>query len=356
MRKEGFAICIVTFSKRLEVFSDLVKCLRKQTDIPIYVAVNGDYHTEFDDDYRSEVLDICGSLPKIFPCFYLKFRGLSKIWNDCIVNSCSEHIFMMNDDIKIKDGLIDDLIKRVKEDPDPSFFKVNNTFSLFYLNKNFIDKAGYFNEYYLGVGWEDTEFIRRKYGEAVHGRANRNYETELYTNLSEDYREIEKLGASHHHKYHLFNKRMFEENGPSFGVNFRPYEKFYMENYSKFWNYKKDESRTKKVKLIIERWEDEKNNIKIEFIGHPNLDIFFIVTKSQEDGLEIIKEGNMPANMWYSFPLEMLYDGDDYVLVKYEGLPLVRIFLQGYPIYFNSIDKNQRIEMEYSIPIKIEKS
>ena len=37
------AICVVTHSKRFEIFKQTLQSIREQTNIPIYVAVNGDY-------------------------------------------------------------------------------------------------------------------------------------------------------------------------------------------------------------------------------------------------------------------------------------------------------------------------
>lgn len=233
MNTDKFVICIVTHSKRFSIFCQTLKSIREQTDIDIYVSVNGDYKKEFNNEYRGQILNECNKYENVYCNFYLTFRGLSKIWNDAIVNTGREHIIVTNDDVIIKENFIQDFIDHIKRSDKKELIRVNHSYSTFYVNKNYIDAAGYFNENYLGIGYEDTEFTRRNIVGEYPTFVSLNYE-----NLSDQYRDLVDQGASITCvKYHNFNGHLFETKGPSFGVNFRPYEKFYMDNYDSFWKF-----------------------------------------------------------------------------------------------------------------------
>jgi hypothetical protein len=227
------AICIVTYSKRFDIFKQTLQRIREQTNLPIYVAVNGDYGKEFNNEYRTSILNECLKYDNVYCNFYLTFRGLSKIWNDCIVNCGMEHVIITNDDIIIKDNFINSFISFISNLDTRTLLRVNNSYSTFYVNKQYIDQCGYFNENYLGIGWEDTEFTRRNSGGEYP-----SYDTDLYTNLSNEYNDLSDQGASLACvKYHNYNRHIFETTGPAHGINFRPYEKVYMDQFNNFWNF-----------------------------------------------------------------------------------------------------------------------
>ena len=104
------AICVVTHSKRFEIFKQTLQSIREQTNIPIYVAVNGDYKKDFDESYRKSILQECLKYEKVYLSIYLQFRGLSKIWNDCIINCSADHVIVSNDDIQIEQGFFDEFL------------------------------------------------------------------------------------------------------------------------------------------------------------------------------------------------------------------------------------------------------
>jgi GT2 family glycosyltransferase len=231
MNKNRFAICVVTYSKRFELFKKTLHDIRAQTDIDVYVAINGDYATDFDENYRKEVLAECMKYDSVYPSFYLKFRGLSKLWNDCIVNCCAEHIILSNDDVVIKDGFFPEFIDFIHKSPQ-TLLTVNKSFSTFYINKNYADVTGYFNETFLGIGWEDTEFTRR----TNSGKHFMTFTTDKYENLSYFNNDLKDQGAALTLvKYHTFNEYMFKTQKIEKMENYRPYERFYMDNYDTFW-------------------------------------------------------------------------------------------------------------------------
>lgn len=229
----NMTICIVTYSKRFEVFMKTLQRIREQTNLQIYIAVNGDYGKDFDDVYRNAILNECLKYQNVYCNFYLSFRGLSKIWNDCIINTGANDLIITNDDIVIGDNFINSFIQYINSRSNKTLFRVNNSYSTFYVNKQYIDQCGYFNENYLGIGWEDTEFTRRN-----NSGEYESFNTDLYTNLSSEYNDLSTQGASLACvKYHNYNRHLFETYGPAYNTNFRPYEKIYMDQYDNFWNF-----------------------------------------------------------------------------------------------------------------------
>lgn len=227
------AICIVTHSKRFEIFKKTLQSIKDQIDLPIYVAINGDYGKSFDDDYRSNILQYCIKFNRVYCNFYLTFRGLSKIWNDSIINCGAEHIIVTNDDILVDTGFFEEFLSHIEKHEEKQLFRVNDSFSTFYVNKRYIDSCGYFNEHYLGIGWEDFEFTKRN----ISGEYP-TYVSNKYKNLSSEYRDLVDQNASiEAGKYHRFNHNIFSTQEILKGINFRPYEKYYMENYNTFWTY-----------------------------------------------------------------------------------------------------------------------
>ena len=231
--ENSIAICIMTFSQRFDIFKQTLQSIREQSNIKIYVAVNGDYGKEFNNEYRIAMLNECLKYDNVYCNFYLSFRGCAKIWNDCIINCAAEHIIITNDDVVIKDNFINSFLSFIDTLAPKTLIRVNSSYSTFYVNKQYIDGCGYFNENYLGIGWEDTEFTRRNIGGEYL-----SYNTDLYNNLSNEYNDLSDQGASLACvKYHNYNRHIFETDGPASNTNFRPYEKVYMEQFNNFWNF-----------------------------------------------------------------------------------------------------------------------
>jgi len=114
-----------------------------------------------------------------------------------------------------------------------SIVKTNSCWSSFLVNKNYLTNAGYFNEYYIGIGFEDTEFVHR-IGEFI------SYDTNDWISLTEESKrtfpgnESAEINSSKH--YSSFNHRLFDETRLiSVGENFRPYEKFYIDNFNQIF-------------------------------------------------------------------------------------------------------------------------
>jgi len=233
VNNESYCVGIITYSQRKNFIKDLLSDIRLQSEIPVYIAVNCDYQKPFDNNYRAFILDLCLKYDNVYPSFYLKFRGLSKLWNDIIINSCFDNILLLNDDGRIQNDFIKNIINHKIGTNNDTILKTNEGWSSFIVNKKYIQSVGYFNEYYLGIGYEDSEIVKRT--------------TEYPSFSSEDWIDLNKETINtfpknnidskeiNLKKYSSFNNNIFNNKYPQYttsGCNFRPYESFYEENYN----------------------------------------------------------------------------------------------------------------------------
>ena len=242
---ENYIIGITTFSKRFDYLDKLLSQIRLFSDNKIVIAINGESDGNFDEDYRVSVLNLCAKYVNIYPTFYLEIRGLSKLWNTILINSCETNVLMLNDDIEIHSGEIFKITSSlINSTAFSGLTKMNNSFSHFVVSKKLMCGIGYFDERLLGFGEEDGDITYRllKSG-IVIGGAHVGGVVNIVSNVRHD--EV-KSGIG---KYSLFNrdfiykekylvdmsskyKGMFDtpmgQKLPD--INSYPCEKFFMEN------------------------------------------------------------------------------------------------------------------------------
>jgi hypothetical protein len=246
--KNNFDIGITTFSLRYNFVENLISKIRNfGINNNIFLCINGEKDSNFDEEYRKKILNLCSSYQNIFPIFFVEVRGLSKLWNTLLIHSTKDDILLLNDDIDLfTDNIFESVSIHIESENYFGLSKINGTFSYFVVNKNLIDELGYFDERLLGFGEEDGDITYR-----------------LIENKNKNVFDIQVNGAHniisdirHNHispgigKYSLFNRKFaFESkyhchNSKSgiigmFGVpcdkvledvNLYPYEKFFKEN------------------------------------------------------------------------------------------------------------------------------
>jgi hypothetical protein len=251
--KNNFDIGITTFSLRYSFVETLINKIR-ELNVPnnIYLCINGEKDSNFDEEYRKKILNLCSSQPNVFPIFFVETRGLSKMWNTLVVHSTKEDILILNDDINlVNENMFDVVSDHIESSEYYGLSKINDTFSFFVINKKLINELGYFDERLLGFGEEDGDITYRllsKKNKDVY----RLYTQGIY-NIVSDIRHNEiKPGIG---KYSLFNREfIFGEkyncNNANSGisgmfgivcdpvledVNLYPYEKFFVENKNKLY-------------------------------------------------------------------------------------------------------------------------
>lgn len=246
----NFDIGITTFSLRYDFIESLIKDIRNlNIKNNIFLCVNGEKNSEFNEEYRKKILNLCSQYESIFPIFFIETRGLSKMWNTLIIHSSKENILLLNDDIKI---LTDNIFQVVSEQINSNDYYglslINNTFSHFIVGRNFIDEIGYFDERLIGFGEEDGDIMYRilKKGNTIH----RIYCSGVDNIISDIRHEFIKPGVG---KYSFFNRdyifnQKYKCNGDIYyfpeGVEcdqlledkqLYPYEKFFKENKTNLW-------------------------------------------------------------------------------------------------------------------------
>lgn len=246
--KNNFDIGITTFSLRYDFVERLVNKIRElNIKNNIYLCINGEKDSQFNEEYRKKILSLCLSHSNIFPIFFVEVRGLSKMWNTLIIHSTKDNILILNDDIElVNENMFEVVSEHLESDEYYGLSKINNTFSFFAVNKSTIDELGYFDERLLGFGEEDGDITYRmieKYNKNVY-----NLNVQGVYNIVSDVRHSHiKPGIG---KYSFFNRRFtFEEKyncntakseiSGMFGMpcekilydeNLYPYEKFFNKN------------------------------------------------------------------------------------------------------------------------------
>lgn len=207
--KYNYSIVIVTYDKRYENnFIPLIKEIKRQApSIEILLMINGSYDKQFNEDYRKNILKFISEYDNIYPQFYTRFTSLSKLWNRGIQNSINTKVLVLNDDVVIKDGFLD-LVESISSE---SLTLINGIFSHFLINKNFINLINWFDERFLGVGWEDID-VRNKMSNNI-----KNIDTDLVLSLHNENYSMQHQnikyasGQQGPSKYTKFNEIFFNE-------------------------------------------------------------------------------------------------------------------------------------------------
>jgi len=157
-----YTIGITTFEHRFEkYFKPLLLQIKKNLpDIEVIVYVNGQYGRDFNENYRSNLLEFISQQNNVFPIVSPYFKGLSKIWNSIVVQSSNDNLFILNDDIWLDDSFFSQIPEMFKVTNYGSF-RLNGSFSHFCVNRKEIFEVGFFDERLIGLGEEDGDWCFR---------------------------------------------------------------------------------------------------------------------------------------------------------------------------------------------------
>jgi len=206
---------ITTFENRFDnYFVPLLSRLKEYVpESEVIVAVNGEHRQTFNEIYRKRILEFISRYNKVYPVVFPQFRGLSKLWNNIVINSSNDFILMLNDDIMINNpSFLKDVCSAARKNKGRSFL-INRSWSHFVINRSEIDELGYFDERLLGIGEEDGDMTWRY----LHhfGREINNFKLKCFINYAEDTVNVYKPTNIRCHsgsKYSLFNREfMFKE-------------------------------------------------------------------------------------------------------------------------------------------------
>lgn len=157
----SLAIGISTFVKRFDLFRQLVTDIRRHTDVPIMVMVNGELDGSLDPAYRRDMLTFCAEHEGVYPHLFPEFNGLAKLWNRMVIEAPTTHVWILNDDVKFDPPAnpVPAIEAHIAAGHD--LFYAPWGWSHFVIGRELLDRMGYFDERLLGVGEEDGDMLWR---------------------------------------------------------------------------------------------------------------------------------------------------------------------------------------------------
>lgn len=245
-----WCVTIMTYSKRFVYLNKLIENIRCQDkDIIIYLGINGDYNVEnplssiYNEEYRRQILNLCLQYDGIYIRQYSMFRSCAYIFNDLVCNCGKENVIITNDDVIFKDNFIKEFKEFIDnlDDKTKYLVRVNHSNSTHFVTRKFLVEKNFYNEKFLGLGCEDCEFMSRANLFATNTLVN--FQTDKHDNLAGyTIPDLSLQGANTKgtacDKYHIYNQEVSykESREPTYVyINPRPTEKFFFDNYMKFW-------------------------------------------------------------------------------------------------------------------------
>ena len=155
-----FKIVITTFERRFFSYAlPLISLIRKDCDAPIFIIVNGNFDSQIDNSYFQEFVSSINVFPDIYPVTFSTFRGWSSLINTGINHADSEFTIVMNDDVYVNPNtLSQDLFTILKDCSQQELVLINGSWSHFAISRNCLNRVGWFDEYFLGIGEEDGDY------------------------------------------------------------------------------------------------------------------------------------------------------------------------------------------------------
>jgi hypothetical protein len=177
---KNFSIGIVTYINRYDkLFKPLIKSLCKIfPDTEIIIAINGYYDQEKQKRYLADIGFFLSQFPNVKKFEYKEGQSLSKLWNQLIIHSTNEKLFICNDDIKIAPYFRENLEKSGILNTNLGL--LNSSWSHFLISKSIISQVGWFDERLPGVGNEDDDYETRL---VIHGILIQFYTIEGLKNI-----------------------------------------------------------------------------------------------------------------------------------------------------------------------------
>jgi len=155
-----FTIGIVTYLVRFEMFKTVLKRVRKAfPHTRIVVAVNGYYNPDRQREYLAQIETYLKGFADVSMVAHEEPQALCRLWNELILASHTDKIFILNDDIDVAPhfGAAFGASGILGKD----MAIINNSWSHFLISKRTILKVGWFDERLFGVGGEDWDYEAR---------------------------------------------------------------------------------------------------------------------------------------------------------------------------------------------------
>lgn len=161
IKNTSYSIGIITYINRYDSFfvSIIEKIAITFPDTEIIVGINGYYDKDLQIAYLDKMSILLKKYNNVISFSYLEGQSLSKLWNQLIIHSSHENIFIFNDDIKIAPFFRWSLEK--SDILKSKIHLINKSWSHFLISKSIIKQIGWFDERLPGVGNEDEDYEAR---------------------------------------------------------------------------------------------------------------------------------------------------------------------------------------------------
>lgn len=157
---QKYSIGVVTYIRRFEqYFVPLVGRLEAIfPGVEKNFVLNGFYNKQEQQAYLVKAQEFLSKYSPHSVVAYESHHGLSHCWNQLIINSTTEKVLIMNDDV-----VINKLFKLCLDLQvgDRAVATINGSWSHFIMSKAVIKKIGWFDERFVGVGQEDGDYALR---------------------------------------------------------------------------------------------------------------------------------------------------------------------------------------------------
>jgi len=172
LQKTKYSIVITTFDRRFQShLIPLLQDIHNQNISPpneIIVMINGPHRSDFNQEYRKQVLSCLSGYENAYPTMFPNFQSLAKLWNRGILTAQHDMVLVLNDDLRIEPEFFDKLDQEINSNS--RTFRINGSFSHYVAFKPEMMEVGFFDERLLGIGEEDGDFAWRfykKYGREI---------------------------------------------------------------------------------------------------------------------------------------------------------------------------------------------
>lgn len=200
------SISIATFEDRFFAHAlPLIEQIRRECDVPIVLVINGNLDRAINPILLSNFISAAVKFGNVFPVTFHTFHGCAKLWNTGILHGDREITLVLNDDIGIIPGeLFSHLVQIVNLTEQSGLIKINESWSHFAISKQLINKLGWFDERFLGIGEEDGDYQLRFH--EFFGSHVRSERVMSFVNLVDPSRDSSVARGVG--KYSLFNRSL----------------------------------------------------------------------------------------------------------------------------------------------------
>lgn len=153
----NYSIVIISYHRRFDTWLKplITEIKRQRPDVEVVLCINGEKEY-FDEEYRKNLLDFVKDFENVYPTIYPRFRSISKLWNLGVQFSSYDTVLMMSDDITLEDGFFGSYEEALKT---MTTFSINISSSALSINKYELMDINWFDERFLGIGWEDGDLM-----------------------------------------------------------------------------------------------------------------------------------------------------------------------------------------------------